>query len=116
VTGYQLDGPRNRIPVGAIFCTRPDRSWGPPRLLYNGYRVTFPEVKQPGLGVNHPSPSRAEVKVRVALCIYSLSGPSWPVLGWPLPCKGKIARDAKVSVANSVVVTPAIQRRMVDSS
>jgi hypothetical protein len=24
-----------------IFCTRPDRPWGPPSLLYNGYRV-FP--------------------------------------------------------------------------
>jgi hypothetical protein len=26
---------------GEIFCTRPDRPWGPPSLLYNGYRV-FP--------------------------------------------------------------------------
>jgi hypothetical protein len=24
---------------GEIFCTRPDRPWGPPSLLYNGYRV-----------------------------------------------------------------------------
>ena len=24
---------------GEIFRTRPDRSWGPPSLLYNGYRV-----------------------------------------------------------------------------
>jgi len=29
----------NRIPVrGEIFSTRPDRSWSPPSLLYNGYR------------------------------------------------------------------------------
>jgi len=27
--------------VDDIFCTRPDRPWGPPSLLYNGYRV-FP--------------------------------------------------------------------------
>jgi hypothetical protein len=26
---------------GEIFCTCPDRHWGPPSLLYNGYRV-FP--------------------------------------------------------------------------
>ena len=24
---------------GEVFRTRPDRSWGPPSLLYNGYRV-----------------------------------------------------------------------------
>ena len=33
---------RNRIPVGSeIFRTCPDRPWGQPSLLYNGYRV-FP--------------------------------------------------------------------------
>ena len=32
----------DRIPVGVeIFCTCPDRLWGPPSLLFNGYRV-FP--------------------------------------------------------------------------
>jgi hypothetical protein len=30
-------------------------------------------------------PSRAEVKERVELYLYSPSGPSWPVLGWNLP-------------------------------
>jgi len=30
----------DRIPVeGEIFRTPPDRPWGPPSLLYNGYRV-----------------------------------------------------------------------------
>jgi len=30
----------DRIPVGGeIFRTRPDLAWGPPSLLYNGYRV-----------------------------------------------------------------------------
>ena len=42
-------------------------------------------VKRPGHGVDHPPPSSAEVKERVALYIYSPSGLSWPVLGWPLP-------------------------------
>jgi hypothetical protein len=32
---------------GGIFRTRPDRPWGPPRLLYNGYRV-FPRGKAVG--------------------------------------------------------------------
>jgi hypothetical protein len=54
-----------------IFHTRPDRPWGPPSLLYNGYRVPFPRVKQPGRGVVHPPPCSAEVKERVELYIYS---------------------------------------------
>jgi hypothetical protein len=32
---------------GEIFRTRPDLSWGPPSLLYNGYRV-FPGGKAAG--------------------------------------------------------------------
>jgi hypothetical protein len=71
--------------VREIFRTPPDRPWGPPILLYNGYRVPFPGVKRPGRGVNHPPPSSAEVKERVEVYLYSPSGPSWPVLGWTLP-------------------------------
>jgi hypothetical protein len=56
-----------------------------PRLLYNGYRVSFPGVKRPGRGVDHPPSSSAEVKERVELYLYSPSGPSWPVLGRTLP-------------------------------
>jgi hypothetical protein len=42
-TGYGLDdrGVAVRVPVGSkIFSSsrRPDRLWGPPSLLYNGYR------------------------------------------------------------------------------
>ena len=40
-TGWTV---RNRIPVGTKFSARPDRPWGPPSLLYNGYRV-FPGGK-----------------------------------------------------------------------
>jgi len=40
-----------------------------------------PGVKQPGCGIDHPPPSRAEVKERVELYIYSPYRPSWPVLG-----------------------------------
>ena len=69
---------------GEIFRTRLDRPWGPPSLLYNGYRV-FPGVRRPGRGVDHPPPSRAEVEGRVQLYLYSPSGPSWPVLGRTLP-------------------------------
>ena len=51
---YRLGPSGDRIPVGSrFFRTRTDRPWGPPSLLYNGYRV-FPVVKRPGRGPDHP--------------------------------------------------------------
>jgi hypothetical protein len=41
---------------GEVFRTRPDRPWGPPSLLYNGYRVSFTAIKRPGGGVDHTHP------------------------------------------------------------
>ena len=38
-TPYRLDGPGSNPGGGEIFRTRSDRPWGPPSLLYNGYRV-----------------------------------------------------------------------------
>ena len=72
---------------GEIFRTCPDRPWGPPSLLYNGYRLSSPGVKRPGRGVDHPPPSSADVKERVGLYLYSTSGPSWPDLGCTLPLR-----------------------------
>jgi hypothetical protein len=45
---------------------------------------SFPGVKRPGSGLDHPPPSSAEVKERVELFLYSTSGSSWPVLPLPL--------------------------------
>jgi hypothetical protein len=69
---------------GEIFLTCPDRPWGAPSLLYNGYRV-FPGGKAAGAWRLQPTPSSAEIKERVVLYLYSPSGPSWPILGWTLP-------------------------------
>jgi len=43
--------------------------------------ASFPWVKRPGRGNDHPSPSSAEVKERVELYLYSPSRPSRLVLG-----------------------------------
>ena len=60
-TDYGLDGPGSN-PVGdEIFRTCPDRPWGPPSLLYNGYRL-FPGGKvRPGRAADHSPLSSAAV-------------------------------------------------------
>ena len=42
---------------------------------------SFPGVKRPGRGADHPSPSKRRGPERVQLYLYSPSGPSWPVIG-----------------------------------
>jgi hypothetical protein len=46
---------------GEIFCTFPDRTWGPPSLLYNGYQVFLGGRKRPGRDTDSSSPSSAVV-------------------------------------------------------
>jgi hypothetical protein len=53
---------------------------------------SFQGVKRPGRGVDHSPPSSALVKERVGLYLYSLFGPSWPVLGWTLPLPLLVSR------------------------
>jgi hypothetical protein len=52
-TRYGLDRPGIES-RGEIFRTRPDGPWDSPNLLYSEYRVSFPGVKRPGHGGNHP--------------------------------------------------------------
>jgi hypothetical protein len=46
---------------GEIFRTCPDHPWGPPSLLYNGYRVFPGGRKRPGRDADPSHPSSAEV-------------------------------------------------------
>jgi hypothetical protein len=67
--------------VDDVLCTRRDRSWGPLLLLHNEYRVSFPGVKRPGRGVDHPPLSSAEVKERLELYLLFPAVRSWYVTG-----------------------------------
>ena len=85
VTRYMPDGPRIQSWWGKIFCIHSEWPWGPPSLLYSGYQLSFPGLMWPGHGIDHPPSSSVDVKERVELYLYSVSGSSWPLLGWTLP-------------------------------
>ena len=71
----------DRIPGGGeIFRTRPGRPWGPPSVLYSGYRV-FPGDKAAGAWRLPPTPSSTEVKGRVVLYLYFTPWSFMVVLG-----------------------------------
>ena len=79
-TRYGPDGPGIESREGrdfpdpsrpALRTTQLPIKWGP---------GLFPWVKRLGRGVDHPSHLVPKVKERVELCLYSPSGPSWPVI------------------------------------
>ena len=78
---YGLDGPVIESRWRRDF-PHPERPWGPPSPLCNGYRV-FPGGKAAGAWrwPSTPPQSSAEAEGRVEVYICSPSGPSWPVLG-----------------------------------
>jgi hypothetical protein len=52
-------------PADVVDCSspkRPDRIWGPPILLFNRYRVIFPQENWLSREVNHSSTFGAKVK------------------------------------------------------
>jgi hypothetical protein len=69
------------IPVGARFFTPVQTDPGAHPASCTMGTGSFPGVKRPGRGVDHPPHSSAEVKERVELYFYFPFGPSWPVIG-----------------------------------
>jgi len=64
-----------------IFRTHPVPALGPIRPPIQWVPAISQGVKQAGVWHSPATPSRAEVKERVALNLYSTSAPSWPVIG-----------------------------------
>jgi len=74
-TGYGWTIRESNSGWDEIFRTYPDRPWGPPSLLYNGYQV-FPGGKErPGRDADPSPTSSAAGYERVELYIYSPYGP-----------------------------------------
>jgi hypothetical protein len=61
VTDYGLDGPGSNPSGDETFHTCPDRPWGQPSLLYNGYRVFLVGKEQLGSDTDLSPPSNAVV-------------------------------------------------------
>jgi hypothetical protein len=75
-TRHGLDSPgiESRLGQELSLSSRPAlRSTQPP---IQWVTASFPGVKRPGRGVDHPLPSSIEVKERIELYPYSPSGPS----------------------------------------
>jgi hypothetical protein len=64
--GWRVRGSNLRV-GRQIFRSLPHRLWGQASHLCGGYRVSFPGLKRPWPGVDHPPPSSAKVKERVPL-------------------------------------------------
>ena len=85
-TRYGLGGPGSNPCGGDIFQTRPDRPRGPLTILYNAYRLSYPEggMRQ-GHGVDHPLLYSTKVKEKVYLYLHLSYIPSWQCTRRALP-------------------------------
>ena len=54
---------------------------------------SFPGVKRPGRVADHPPPSKCRGQERVELYLYSLFGPSWPVMEAPFPFTADLTKS-----------------------
>jgi hypothetical protein len=116
-TGYGLDdwGVRVRVPVGSrIFSSpRPDRLWGPPSFLHNGYRGLFPR-RWSGQGVKLATHLQLVPRSKKRGSLHPLPHTS---LFWEyrVVCikheiyRGVITHQAKVALPESAVWKKALQ-------
>ena len=74
-TRYGLDGPRIESRWGAIFSAPVQTGPGAHPASCTVGTGSFPGVKRPGCGADHPSPFKCRGYERVGLYLYSPSGP-----------------------------------------
>ena len=79
-TRYGLDGPGIESRWGARFSAPVQTGPGAYPASCTMGTGSFPGVKRPGCGADHPPPSKCRGHERVGLYFYSPSGPSWPVI------------------------------------
>ena len=84
-TGWTVRG--SNPGEGEIFRTCSDRPWGPPSLLYNGYRVFPGDKKRPGRDCSHSPTSSAVGDETVELYLYFSYGP-YGLYRAPVPVQG----------------------------
>ena len=77
---YGLDGPWSNPGGGEIFRTHSRRPWGPPSLLYYGYRLILRGKAAGAFRWTQP-PFSVAVKERVDLYLHSSSVSPWQVIG-----------------------------------
>ena len=105
-TRYGLDGPGIESRWGARFSAPVQTAPGAHPASYTMGTGSLLGVKRPGRGADHPPPSSVEVEGRVELYICSPSGPSWSVLGrpLPLPLPYSFKRGKKIEILKAVAV------------
>jgi hypothetical protein len=82
VTRYRLDGPGIEFWWGERFSTPVQTGPGAhPASSYTMGTESFPGVKRPGCGVDHPPHLAPRLKKKVELYLYSTSGPLRAVIG-----------------------------------
>ena len=80
---------RDRIPVGARFSAPVQTGAGTYPASCTMGTGSFPGIKRPGRGADHPPPPKRRGQERVGLYLYSPSGPSWSVIGSTYECACK---------------------------
>ena len=83
-TRYRLDGPGIEFRLGWDFSAPAQTGPGAYPVSCTMGTGSFPGVKRPRRGADHPPSSKCRDQERVGLYLCSSSGPSWPVMGAPL--------------------------------